>query len=84
MRTRLMIVMLSMSVMASAQSPAPQPAQTAQPPAVASVPNCPELATALGRVIANDTRLRDWANMARYREALDALHRSGDGATTRQ
>lgn len=35
----------------------------------AGVPNCPELATALTRVLGQDMRLRDWPNMARYREA---------------
>ena len=35
----------------------------------ASVPSCPELATALTAVMRNDARLRDWANLARYRDA---------------
>ena len=46
-----------------AVAPATQPA-AAPPP----LPNCPELAAALNRAIGNDTRLRDWAEMARYRE----------------
>lgn len=33
------------------------------------VPNCAELATALSRVSANDMRLRDWPNLARYHDA---------------
>lgn len=64
MRIRLAAVAatcLSFSAMASAQAPA---AQT--PPAV---PNCVELATALRTVTTNDARLKDWPNLARYREA---------------
>jgi lysophospholipase L1-like esterase len=58
--------------------PAP-PAAPAVPPAApqgttpASLPpaltSCPELATAVRIVAANDARLRDWPNLARYREA---------------
>ncbi|HEY6359238.1 MAG TPA: hypothetical protein VIX35_13440, partial [Vicinamibacterales bacterium] len=46
-------------------------AQTMAPQvsAQAVVPNCPELATALSRVSTNDLRLRDWPNLARYRDA---------------
>jgi lysophospholipase L1-like esterase len=39
-----------------------------QPPAIDAVPSCPELATALTAVVRNDVRVRDWANLARYRE----------------
>jgi lysophospholipase L1-like esterase len=35
----------------------------------AGVPNCPELATALTRMIGQDMRVRDWPQLARYREA---------------
>jgi lysophospholipase L1-like esterase len=38
---------------------------SASPPQLA----CPELATALRAVAMNDNRLRDWANLGRYREA---------------
>ena len=47
------------------QAPAPQ--------APAPQPSCPEIATALQALMRNDVRLRDWANMARYREANAAL-----------
>jgi lysophospholipase L1-like esterase len=40
------------------------------PPAV---PGCPELATALTSLMRNDARLRDWPNLARYREANHSL-----------
>jgi lysophospholipase L1-like esterase len=39
-----------------------------QAPAPIGVPNCAELATALSRVSANDVRLRDWPNLARYHD----------------
>jgi lysophospholipase L1-like esterase len=51
---------------------APRPlaqAMAPQAPAQPVVPNCAELATALSRVSANDVRLRDWPNLARYHDA---------------
>jgi lysophospholipase L1-like esterase len=45
-------------------------AQTANPP---PAPSCPELATALNNLTRNDARVRDWANLARYREANRGL-----------
>jgi lysophospholipase L1-like esterase len=59
----------------------PSPAQTSPPPqqglavapqVAATVPSCAELATALNAVVRNDARLRDWANLARYRDANTA------------
>jgi lysophospholipase L1-like esterase len=63
-----MRVLLScaLSLFAFAQQPVPTPQS---PPAPAEVPNCPDLAAALRAVSANDVRLRDWANLGRYREA---------------
>jgi lysophospholipase L1-like esterase len=43
--------------------------QQPAPPA----PSCPEMATALTALMRNDVRLRDWANLARYREANRTL-----------
>ena len=58
-------------------SPAAQPGQAAPAPAKqqapAATPSCPELARALTDLMRNDARLRDWANLARYREANAAL-----------
>ena len=45
----------------SAQAPGEMPAA------------CPEMATALTALMRNDVRLRDWANLARYREANRTL-----------
>jgi lysophospholipase L1-like esterase len=56
------VIVAAGSIAASAQAPAAQPATP--PP----LPNCPDLATALRTVAANDARLRDWANLTRYRE----------------
>jgi lysophospholipase L1-like esterase len=33
------------------------------------MPSCPELATAMTAVVRNDARVRDWAELARYRDA---------------
>ena len=57
-----------------------QTAPTAVPPAAppvntqeAAVPSCPDLATALTAIMRSDVRLRDWAELARYREANRSL-----------
>ena len=49
-----------------------------QPPADAS---CPQMATALQAMMRNDTRLRDWAQLARYRDANRTL--AGSAAAPR-
>ena len=51
--------------MSTAQAPA-APAQAPLPPALLE---CPDLATALRTVANNDARLRDWPQIARYRDA---------------
>jgi len=79
MRTRVFAAaFVLVAALASAQTPAPAPnsapqqAQAAQtaPPAL---PSCPELAAALQVVARNDVRLRDWPDLARYREANRTL-----------
>ncbi len=60
----------------SAQSPAQPtaaPAAPAQSPPTAAAASCPEMATALTALLGRDTRMRDWAEMARYREANKTL-----------
>jgi lysophospholipase L1-like esterase len=52
------------------------PATTSQTPP--SVPSCPEVATAITQLIANDIRRRDWPNLARYREANRELGPAAD------
>jgi len=55
---------------ASAQAAPAAPAQQATPPAL---PSCPELAAAVQAASRNDVRLRDWPDLARYREANRAV-----------
>jgi lysophospholipase L1-like esterase len=56
-----------------APSPAAAGAPQGGPPTPAPLPpaltSCPELAAAIRNVAANDARMRDWPNMARYRDA---------------
>jgi lysophospholipase L1-like esterase len=59
------LVLLSL-VIAATQSPSAQAPAT---PAPLPDLTCPELATALRGVSASDVRLRDWAQLNRYREA---------------
>ena len=54
----------------SAQTPAqPAAAPPAQSTTSAPSASCPEMATALTALLGRDTRMRDWAEMARYRDA---------------
>jgi lysophospholipase L1-like esterase len=67
----LLATMMFLGTVVSAQTPA-QPA--AAPPAAAQTSaapsaSCPEMATALTALMGRDTRMRDWAEMARYRDA---------------
>jgi lysophospholipase L1-like esterase len=62
------------SAVASAQTPPPAsaravPAAQAQPAAAPALPSCPELASAVQAAARNDVRLRDWPDLARYRDA---------------
>jgi lysophospholipase L1-like esterase len=43
--------------------------QTQSPATNTGLPTCPEIARALSAAVANDARLSDFANLARYREA---------------
>jgi lysophospholipase L1-like esterase len=54
---------------ATAPATAPATAAAAPAPLPPALTSCPELATAVRTVASNDARLRDWPNMARYREA---------------
>ena len=75
MTTRLLVAaMLLTAATASAQTPpsaappvaAAAPSEQATPPAL---PSCQELAAAVQAASRNDMRLRDWPDLARYREA---------------
>jgi lysophospholipase L1-like esterase len=66
MRFRAALLLTTLTLVSTAaQQPAPAPGSAAAP---AAVPSCPELATALTALIANDGRQRDWSNLARYRD----------------
>jgi acyl-CoA thioesterase I len=66
MRVQAALLMMPLVGLAlAAQQPPAAPAAT--PPA-ATVPSCPELATALVNLGRNDARLRDWPLLGRYRE----------------
>ncbi len=62
---------------ATAPAPAAAPAQAAP-----ALPSCPEIAQALNAVVRNDMRLRDWANLSRYRDSNKALPKP-DASTAR-
>lgn len=66
------IAAVLVGVLMLSQQPTPLP-----PP----VPTCPELATAMSALMRNDARLRDWPNLARYREANRALVAPARGET---
>jgi lysophospholipase L1-like esterase len=66
----LMMPLLGLALTAQ-QTSAPAPAAAPQ------VPSCPELATALVNLGRNDARLRDWPNLARYREQNRTLAAAG-------
>lgn len=59
-----------------APAPAPAVAPAQAPPAL---PSCPEIAQALNAVVRNDMRLRDWANLSRYRDSNRALPKPDAG-----
>jgi lysophospholipase L1-like esterase len=59
-----LVVCVLSAVSISAGQQAPLPAAPAQPPL-----DCPQVATAITNLLRSDARLRDWANLARYREA---------------
>src|SRR4051812_45613600 len=74
MIARPLITMLFVGTVVSAQTPAPPaviPAAAPQPSAATAT--CPEMATALNMLMARDMRMRDWAEMARYRDANKTL-----------
>ena len=71
MRTRAAFLTIPLlAVTLSGQQPAAPAGATAQAPAA---PSGPEVAAAINRLLANDARQRDWAQLGRYREANRAL-----------
>ncbi len=74
------MVLMACMVFASGASARP-PQSGGSPQAQTALPDCPELARALTRLMANDVRLSDWANIARYREANRTLQTPATGET---
>jgi lysophospholipase L1-like esterase len=72
-RTAAFLIAPLLNAMLSAQQPAP-PAGGAPP-----VPGGPEMAAALKSLLANDARLRDWAQLGRYREQNRVLGKPSAG-----
>jgi acyl-CoA thioesterase I len=72
MRIRTTLVIVGLALV-SAEAGQQAPATSAAPP------TCPELATALTTLVNNDVRRRDWANLARYREANRLLAAPANG-----
>jgi lysophospholipase L1-like esterase len=61
-RSAAFLIVLLLTASLSGQQPAPPAAATP------AVPTGPEIAAALKSLLANDARLRDWAQLGRYRE----------------
>jgi len=69
-----------LSLLVGLQSPRAQAPSAAAAPVVPASASCPEMASALTALMRNDTRLRDWANLARYRDANRSLPPAGGDA----
>ena len=61
---RMLFFVTALATSSALQSSSVQPQQTPPP-----LPSCPELARAVTDVARSDGRIRDWANLARYRDA---------------
>ncbi len=72
-RSGIVLVCIFFAAAAPAQTPVPAPAPQSQE----VTPTCPEMARALSALMRNDARLRDWANLGRYRDANRALPPAG-------
>jgi lysophospholipase L1-like esterase len=73
MTARPFIALMFIATVVSAQTPAQPAAAPAATQPSAPAATCPEMATALTTLIARDVRMRDWAEMARYRDANKTL-----------
>ena len=72
MRTKAVLVVVALAVVStSAQQPSSPAGAPSSPPA--TLPDCPQVASALTNLMRHDARMRDWANLARYREENRAL-----------
>src|SRR4051812_12904648 len=81
MTARPLIAMIFVGTVVSAQTPAQPAAPPATTQPAAASTTCPEMATALTALLARDVRMRDWAEMARYRDANHTLPASSSSET---
>src|SRR5437773_3371184 len=72
----LMVMRISLVMLMCLAVVVPQTSRAQTPPAA----TCPEMATALTALMRNDARLRDWPNLARYRDDDKAVASSGNRA----
>jgi len=72
-------VPLLVASLSGQQPAAPAAASPQTPPATSAAPSCPEMASALTRLMGADLRQRDWPQLARYREANRALPKPAAG-----
>ena len=83
MRTRaalLTIPLLAVSLSGQQAAAPAAPAAAQQPAPPPPAPSCPEMASALTRLMGADARQRDWPQLARYRDANRALAKPAAGA----
>ncbi len=80
----LMFLGTVVSAQTPAQPAAAPPASNAQASPAAPSASCPEMATALTALLGRDTRMRDWAEMARYRDANKTLAAPGSHGRARR
>ena len=76
------VIFLGLTVVSNRTTAQQNPASPSQPTTAAvsgSSATCPEMASALTALMRNDARLRDWANLARYRDANRALSAPASG-----
>ena len=69
----LVVLLAAGLVLTREQSPAPG--------TVTTTPSCPELATALTAMMRSDARVRDWANLTRYRDDNRTLPPAAPGTS---
>jgi len=83
MRTRAAFLTIPLMVISlSGQQPAAPAAAPPQPQpqtSGAAMPSCPEMASALSRLMGADARQRDWPQLARYRDANRTLAKPAAG-----
>jgi lysophospholipase L1-like esterase len=78
MRTRAALLTIPLLAVSLSGQQATAPA-AAQQPAAPPAPSCPEMASALTRLMGADARQRDWPALARYRDANRALAKPAAG-----